>query len=240
MRRFAVMLVSILGALLIAGHGHAHEASSSAAQPSGAARDAVRALDTMTQRLLSLQAQHYSSANDEAKRDALRDLLAVAAARQQRLAGLIEGDPGAVRRAALAAHERAALPREALRYVEEAVTVEGELDVLHEDHPAGARYIHWMNVGGTRLALHFASPPPALASGDRVRVDAVRVLGALAAEGGQQVSVTAAAAVPATFGAQNTAVILVSFSNAPGVASATVTQAQDVVFGGSTSVSNLY
>jgi hypothetical protein len=190
--------------------------------------------------LVDLQGQHTRAMDPGGKKNALRDLLAVASARQQRLAALIEDDPGAVIKAAMTASGRAALPPEALRYVEEDVTLDGELDVLHEDYGNGGRYVHWLKLGGARLSVNFATQaPPLLQSGDRVRVRALRVEQALAVGDVSQVEVLAAA-LGNTFGAQKTAVILVAFSNQPGVSSTTPSQAQAVVFGAGASVTNFF
>ena len=140
----------------------------------------------------------------------------------------------------MSASVRAALPAEALRYVEEDVTLEGELDVLHEDYANGGRYVHWLKLGGARMSVNFAAQAPPLQSRDRVRVRALRVQQALAVGDGRQVEMLAAAMVGNTFGAQKTAVILVAFSNQPGVSSTTGSQAQAVVFGAGTSVSNFF
>jgi hypothetical protein len=189
--------------------------------------------------LVDLQGQHKRAMDPDGKKNALRDLLAVASARQQRLAALIEDDPGAVIKAAMTASARAALPPEALRYVEEDVTLDGELDVLHEDYGNGGRYLHWLKLAGARLSVNFAAQAPLLQSGDRVRVRALRVQQALVVGDVSQVEVLAAA-LGNTFGAQKTAVILVAFSNQPGVSSTTPSQAQAVVFGAGASVTNFF
>ena len=142
-------------------------------------------------------------------------------------------------RSALSTRVRAALPPEVQRHVEEDVTVEGELDVVHEDNATGGRYHHWLKSRGLRLSLHFAATPPVLQSGDRVRVRGLRVVQALAlGNSADQLTVLAAATVPNTFGAQKTAVIIVSFDNQPTVTSVSRSQAQDLVFTNANSVSN--
>jgi hypothetical protein len=237
MRRMLVVCALLTGLSLHAGSGWAHDASPAPAASASLAL--TRALDGLTLRLVDLQGQHKRAMDPEGRKNALRDLLAVASARQQRLAALIEDDPGAVIKAAMSASARAALPAEALRYVEEDVTLEGELDVLHEDYASGGRYVHWLKLGGARLSVNFAAQAPPLQSGDRVRVRALRVQHALAVGDGSQVEMLAAM-VGNTFGAQKTAVILVAFSNQPGVSSTTAPQAQAVVFGAATSVTNFF
>ena len=241
MRR-VVLPVLLLGVIFNAGHSVAHDVPGSTRSytASTPAPEVARSLDGQTRRLLDLNARHQRATDASGKSSALRDLLAVAAQRQQLLGALIESDPGAVISSAVSASVRAALPPAALQYMEEDVTLEGELDVLHEDSASGDRYLHWLKLGGSRLSLHFAVAPPAFQSGDRVRLRGLRVQQALAlADGNSQVTVLAAA-VPNTFGAQKTAVFLVSFQSQPGVTSASPSQAQDVVFDASSSVSNFF
>ena len=191
MRRMLVVCALLTGLTLHAGSGWAHD-DAAPAPAANASAALTLALDGLTQRLVDLQGQHRRATDPEGKKNALRDLLAVAAARQQRLAALIEDDPGAVIKAAMTASVRAALPAEALRYVEEDVTLEGELDVLHEDYANGGRYVHWLKLGGARLSVNFAAQAPPLQSGDRVRVRALRVQQALAVGDGSQVEMLAA------------------------------------------------
>ncbi len=238
MRRMLVVCALLTGLTLHAGSGWAHD--DAAIAPTRNASPALTvALDGLTQRLVDLQGQHKRATDPDGKKNALRDLLAVASARQQRLAALIEDDPSAAIKAAMTASVRAALPPEALRYVEEDVTLDGELDVLHEDYAHGGRYVHWLTLGGARLSVNFAAQAPSLQSGDRVRVRALRVQQALVVGDVSQVEVLAAA-LGNTFGAQKTAVILVAFSNQPGVSSTTASQAQAVVFGAGASVTNFF
>src|SRR4030095_4763974 len=238
MQRMLVVCALLTGLILRAGSGWAHDGAAIAPAPN-ASPALTFALDGLTQRWVDLQGQHKRAMDPDGKKNTLRDLLAVASARQQRLAALIEDDPGAVIKAAMSASVRAALPAEARRYVEEDVTLEGDLDVRHEDHANGGRYVHWLKLGGTRLSVNFAARAPVLQSGDRVRVRALRVQQALAVGDGSQVEMLAAV-VGNTFGAQKTAVILVAFSNQPGVSSTTGSQAQAIVFGAGASVTNFF
>jgi hypothetical protein len=73
-----------------------------------------------------------------------------------------------------------------------------------------------------------------------VRLRGIRVQQAVALANGTSEVTVLAAAVPNTFGAQKTAVFLISFQNQPGFTSASPSQAQDVVFGSSSSVSNFF
>src|SRR5262245_29117883 len=131
MRRLAVLLVLSLTIAFDAGLAWAHDGSSSSA--TSAAPELTRGIAGLTNRLLDLQTKHDRAADLDGKKTTLRDLVAVAAAREQRLAALVQDHPAEVIRAALSAKARAALPPEVSKYVEEDVTLEGELDVLHED-----------------------------------------------------------------------------------------------------------
>jgi len=159
----------------------------------------------------------------------LNDLLTVAATRQQLLAGLIESDPAEVLRITIPAHLRASLPPAVQASVEEEVEVEGELEILHEDRTDGSRYLYFLEAVASRLSLHFAADPPThLQTGDRVRVRGVQVNQALALESGSSSVQSLAPALPNTFGAQKTLVMLVNFSDKQ-TQPYTVTSAQSVL-----------
>jgi hypothetical protein len=136
-------------------------------------------------------------------RATLAERVDAAKARQERLASLIADDPGLVLRHALAAKVRSSLPSDARQYLEEHVTADGELEVLHADGVNGGRYYYFLNRAGEgRLALHFAADAPVLQTGDRVRVSGVRIQQAMALGSGST-NVTALALVsPNTFGPQ--------------------------------------
>jgi len=136
----------------------------------------------------------------------------VAAERQVLLSSLVETDPGEVLRVALPADQRQSLPPAVQALVEQTVALEGTLEVLHEDHETGSRYLHFLEVHGQRLALSFAAEPPTLPTGTRVRVTGVQVGQALALDGSTSVQ-TLAPALANTFGAQPTLVMLVNFSD---------------------------
>lgn len=75
-----------------------------------------------------------------------------------------------VLRLALPANQRQSLPPAVQVLVEEAVELEGVLEVLHGDHDTGSRYLHFLEADGQRFALHFAAAPPTLPTGTRVRL----------------------------------------------------------------------
>jgi len=138
----------------------------------------------LTQGLVALNVT-YQLAPAAKRAQLLSDLLAVAATRQQLLAGLIESDPAEVLRITIPAHLRASLPLAVQASVEEEIEVEGELEILHEDRTDGSRYLYFLEAVASRLSLHFAADPPThLQTGDRVRVRGVQVNQALALESG--------------------------------------------------------
>lgn len=103
---------------------------------------------------------------------------------------------------------------------------EGEVEVLHEDRDPGSRYVYFLKTATERLELRFASDPPALVSGDRIRARGLRTNGVLALSGtGTQ---TLSSGLQNTFGLQRTLVILVNFANNP-VQPYTLASAQSVV-----------
>lgn len=183
----------------------------------------------LTKTLVSLTTQ-YQQAAPTKQPQLLKNLSNVATARQQFLAALIESDPGEVLRVAVPAALRSSLPPEVQAYVEEEVTVEGLLEVLHEDGERGSRYLHFLQIHGQRLSLHFAGDAPSLLTGSRVRVSGVRVKQALALASGPTSVTTLSVALPGTFGAQRTLVLLVNFQNSP-IQPYTVDYARNVVFG---------
>ena len=93
--------------------------------------------------------------------------------------------------------------------------LEGVLEVLHEDRVDGSRYIHFLHTGTERLSLSFATDPPELLTGSRVKARGVRTGQVLALGSGKTSVQTLTVAVPNTFGAQQTLVILVNFQDTP-------------------------
>ncbi len=169
--------------------------------------------ESLTQDFVALNAQ-YQLARSAKRSELLGSLLTLATTRQAHLSALIENDPGVVLRVAVPAGVRASLPAEVRDAVEEEVVVEGELEILHEDRMDGSRYLHFLYAYGARFSLHFAADSPMhLQTGDRVRVWGVRVNQALALQSGSTSVQALAAALPNTFGAQKTLVILVNFQD---------------------------
>jgi hypothetical protein len=138
----------------------------------------------LTHALLQLNLKHQLASPSERAR--LHDeLLTLARKRYQDIAALIEKNPKAVLRLAIPAGSRAKLPPAVQALVEQEVTEEGELEVLHEDRDPGSRYLYFLKTGAERLSLYFAAHPPTLLTGTRVRVTGVRVNHALALESGK-------------------------------------------------------
>jgi hypothetical protein len=138
----------------------------------------------LTHALLQLNLKHQLASPSERAR--LHDeLLTLARKRYQDIAALIEKNPKAVLRLAIPAGSRAKLPPAVQALVEQEVTEEGELEVLHEDRDPGSRYLYFLKTGAERLSLYFAAHPPTLLTGTRVRVTGVRVNHALAVESGK-------------------------------------------------------
>lgn len=187
-----------------------------------------------TQSIVTM-AKQYRRAVAEEKADLLEQMVALALERQQLLLQLVEDNPGAVLRVALPAKLRAQLPEEARFYVEQRLELEGTLEVLVEDYENGSQRLrHALRTElGEQFSLHFASPPPSLVSGKRVRVGgavvdpvddagpngAVAVLSGdenvqfLDPDGapGDDATGTSAAPLDNTFGPQRTVVLLVNF-----------------------------
>ena len=110
---------------------------------------AAPSVESLTQSLVGL-------AHQQAPLQTLRN---AATARRQRLLGLIESDPAAVLRVAIPAAVRASLPAAIQPDVEEEVTLDGEMQVFHEDYAKSSRYRHFLQTATERLSLHFAACP---------------------------------------------------------------------------------
>jgi hypothetical protein len=92
-------------------------------------------------------------------------------------------------------------------------------------------YRFFLKTAHGKLSLHFASEPPALLTGTKVRVHGVKIDDKLALDGDSvSIDSTKAAQVPNTIGAQRTLVILVNFADNTSQPY-TVADAQGVVFG---------
>jgi len=171
---------------------------------------------------------HAGAASQRASFEA--QMILVAKARQQSLAALLDADVGGFLRVALPPSVRATLPTSVQAHIEEEADVEGELEVLHEDNASGSRYhYHVVDTVLGRLELKFASEAPShLQTGARIRAHGTRLENVLALGSKGNVQ-TLAAALPSTFGAQKTLVILVNFTD-NAAQPYTVADAKSVVF----------
>ncbi len=193
---------------------------------------AVSSPEELTDALVVLSARLQAAT--PAEQPALaRRVRAVAAARRQLLEALVQDEPNAVLRAALAAALRSQLPAGVRRYVERQVTLEGDLHVMVEDRLRSSRTHYTLHTRtGRRYSLHFAGPTPRLRSGAHVRVRGMRVGNAIAMAAPEATTKSFEAltvVAPDTFGEQRTLVMLVNFSD-DASQPYTVEYARDVVF----------
>ncbi|MBZ0159713.1 MAG: peptidase M11 [bacterium] len=203
-RRIITLL--LLGLVLAVSAGTSVALSPSSSQPNPSA-------ESLTHTLVALNVR-YQLAGPAGQAQLLDNFLSVAAARQQLLTTLIANDPTEVLRVAVPANLRAGMPPAVQAYVEEAVEVEGALEVLHEDRYQGSRYLYFLEALGERFTLHFAADAPThLETGSQVRVTGVRVERAIALQSWGSSVQTIAAALPNTFGGQKTLVMLVNFQD---------------------------
>ena len=124
---------------------------------------------------------------------------------------------------------------------DQAVQLEGELEIIHQDFKDGrGRYLYSLKLSdGTRVPLHFLKKPPThLLTGDHVRAKGQLSNGSLLLYSGRTnvkkttggTTTTSSIPVPNTFGAQSTLVILVNFQD-DAVEPYTVADAQNMFFG---------
>ncbi|MGD2138197.1 MAG: NEW3 domain-containing protein [Gammaproteobacteria bacterium] len=205
--------------------------------------DAHGRAEALTTSLMGLN-RAYQHASPAAKAAALESLVNAAAERQALLTELMEEDPGAVLRVAVPARVRAGMPEEVSAFIEQHVQLEGELEVLYEDHEDGShRLRHFLTVYEGRISLHFKAEPRGLLSGTPVRAAGVLLGDAMALESGESILTLAAdggstggssggapAPVPNTFGEQRTLILLVNFATLP-EEPWSVTEARATVFG---------
>ncbi|HWQ33931.1 MAG TPA: NEW3 domain-containing protein [Blastocatellia bacterium] len=186
----------------------------------------------LTSTLVALNTRYQLA--DLSERDELREnIRQVAAARQQKLAAMMENNPAEVLRVALPQSIRTGMPEEVRRYLEQEVRLEGELEILYEDSRQGSRLLYYLTAAGKKLSLHFVSPPSTrLQTGDRVRINGVQVGEALALDSGNNVtSVSSVVRVNTnTFGEHKVLVILVNFQDKQ-TQPFTVESARNVIFG---------
>jgi hypothetical protein len=187
---------------------------------SPAPRSASQALEELTLKLLDLNAQ-YRSADESEKPQLLNEIQITALSRQQQLTALMDDNPGQVLRASLPANLRASLPAAAQNLVEQETDVSGKLEVIIEDRKDGSSLHHFLQANGRTLSLHFSQNVPTdLQTGSIVRAHGVQAGDSVAlacctgtSSTGSTSIQTVTQALPNTFGAQNTLVILVNFQD---------------------------
>jgi hypothetical protein len=178
---------------------------------------------------VALAARHRRS--ERAARPAILErLITLADARRQLLTSLIEHDPAQVLRVALPPERRAALPAAARAHLEERVEIEGELETVYEDSPRGSRLRYFLNARDRRFSLHFASKPPVLQSGARVRVEGVEVEGTLALGSGETSVETLELPAEPVAEEKRALVLLVNFADDPTAQPYTPEEAWQTVF----------
>jgi hypothetical protein len=175
--------------------------------PTQASAEVIRRADALTQALLKISSSSFVQPD--------QTLLATVATRRQLLLALMETAPQEVLRLAIPQSIRANLPTQIRAQLEEEVTVEGRLEIFHEDTPRGGRYEYGVQTASGRYTLHFADPPADLLTGAWVRVRGMRVDSRLALAGGRNMQTTSAAPAQSTIGEQRTLVMLVNFADNP-------------------------
>src|SRR6266851_4483586 len=175
-----------------------------------------KAAETATLQLLQMH-QNYQQSSAPQRTQLLTQFAALAAQRQQLLLSLMQTNPGDVLRISIPSSVSQTMPPTIKGYIEQQVRLQGTLVVSYEDSKTGAILHHDLNTSSGRLSLHFASAPPTnLLSGSVVRVNGVKVQNALALSSGSNTSsfqLVSAAPLSATFGQQNTLVVLVNFQD---------------------------
>lgn len=132
------------------------------------------------------------------------------------------------------------LPPSVLDSAGEKVELEGTLEIFVEDRLDGSRRLTFLHLdSGERYTLSFDSEPARLLTGDRVRVRGLRVDQTVVVESGSgntellsgagTESLQATSALPNSFGAQKTVVLLINFSD-EATQPYTKSSAQSVVF----------
>src|ERR1051326_3080380 len=123
-----------------------------------------------------LEALHaYQEGGAAASAPRLAALKEAAARRYADLTNLAVTDPAAVLAAALPDDLRNAVPAELRGFIEEHVTLQGEIQVAVEDGPNYSRLHHSLKLAGRLLDLHFADRAPvSFQTGDQVQVEGVR------------------------------------------------------------------
>jgi hypothetical protein len=168
--------------------------------------------EKLTTDLVHLNLQYQVAAGSQ-KASLEQGMVAAAKTRKQELLGLMSSDPGEVLRLAVPGKIRASMPASVRAHVELEADLDGEIEVLHEDHATGGRYHYNLHSAQGQVSLHFAKDEPDhLATGAHIRAKGVQLDQALALDGSGSIQLVTSA-VANTFGAQKTLVILVNFTD---------------------------
>ena len=241
-RTIAALL--LLASTAVAAHGVAPKASlgappapppaatppSTPATPGAPATPASPNARNATMSLLDL-ANRHNAAPAAQQAALLAQLVSAAHQRFDALTTLAAVDPAEVLRVALPANVLASLPPQAIPFLERPADEAGDLEVIHVDHvnTADDYYIQTLVTTRGRFPLYIAGDAGAFATGDKAHVRGVWLGNALVAAS-ENIAVAKASALPNTFGAQRTLVIMVNFSDAP-TQPYTAADARNVVFG---------
>src|SRR3990172_1233385 len=159
--------------------------------------------------------------------------------RQERMLELIETNPSEFLRLAMTKESRSKLALQVQALIEREITVTGQLEILHEDWPDGARYYWSLKNGSQTYSLYIAGQPGEFYSGLNVKVKGIGFDDKIAVYPADIIKLVAPAVLPNTFGQQKTLVILVTFKDNL-TTPHTADFARDVIFTGTQSVSNYF
>lgn len=211
-----VLLLTTLLAICI---GFSATAVMAASAPQQAATATANA-QNLTNKLIALHTGRQQAA--AADQPAIEvEMANIAMQRKQELVALIDHDNAALLRLTVPAEMRSGMPTSVQAQVEAQVELDGELQVFYEDYKDNATLRHVLHANGKRYSLHFAGNVPDALSGSQVHVRAVQVdtadlvLEALTSTTSTSATTLAvtSAALPNTFGVQNTLVLLVNFQD---------------------------
>lgn len=236
--RFAFALAILAASLAPAALAHPLDTQAQAASSTG---QAARAAATgQTKSLFDLQ-QRWQNAGGETKAHLQQQMRDQAEQRRALLSELALQQPGEVLRVAVPTDKQGQLPSEVLALVEEAVEVEGELEIIHVDNfedPSLSRIEHLLKTPyGEQVRLHDAGHSHReLQSGQKVRLKGVLIPAGANAKSGEAgelvvasfdediLSLAAGSAASYgsqpgvqanTVGEQRTLVMMVNFQDAP-------------------------
>lgn len=229
---------------------HAHPQTHPPAPDAAASQTVLDRARAGSDALLALH-KRWQQARGQA-RDALLDpWLEAAAQRREALRELARQQPEAALRLMVPEQRQHGMPAEVLARLEQAVDLDGTLEVLYEDYEDSARLRHFLRTGfGERFELHLASrhrewrsgmpvrargwllegDPQAGVQGDLLLGDDTQGL-QLADTGTGTGTDTLADAMPHTLGAQRTLTLLVNFQDRPADKPWSLSQAQSLVYG---------